>query len=121
MTAVPRLLSRYAAVVCDLDGVVYRGPTAVPYAVDTLAGLDVPVLYATNNASRPPADVAEHLRRLGLPCVPEAVATSSQAGAWLLVGAAGTVDSRARRRWTGGGSRPRGGGPHARARVHGRR
>ncbi len=80
----PRFLSRYAAVVCDLDGVVYRGPHAVPHAVDTLAGLDVPVLYATNNASRPPADVAEHLRRLGLPCVPEAVATSSQAGAWLL-------------------------------------
>ena len=84
MRSVPRFLSRYAAVVCDLDGVVYRGPTAVPHAVDTLAGLDVPVLYATNNASRPPADVAEHLRRLGLPCVPAAVATSSQAGAWLL-------------------------------------
>jgi HAD superfamily hydrolase (TIGR01450 family) len=78
------LVTRYAAVVCDLDGVVYRGPTAVPHAVDVLGTLDVPVLYATNNASRSPTDVATHLRELGLPCSPEAVATSSQAGAWLL-------------------------------------
>ncbi len=42
------------------------------------------MLYATNNASRSPADVAAHLRDLGLACTPEAVATSSQAGAWLL-------------------------------------
>ena len=48
------LVARYAAVVCDLDGVVYRGPTAVPHAVEVLGALDVPVLYATNNASRSP-------------------------------------------------------------------
>ena len=78
------LVTRYAAVVCDLDGVVYRGPTAVPFAVQTLGGLDLPVLYATNNASRSPRDVAAHLRELGVECTPEAVATSSQAGAWLL-------------------------------------
>ena len=42
------------------------------------------MLYATNNASRPPEEVAAHLRELGLPCMPDAVATSSQAGAWLL-------------------------------------
>ncbi|HET6949106.1 MAG TPA: HAD-IIA family hydrolase [Acidimicrobiales bacterium] len=78
------LVSRYAAVVCDLDGVVYRGPTALPGAVEALAALEVPVLYATNNASRPPVEVADHLRRLGLSCEPDAVATSSQAGAWLL-------------------------------------
>ncbi|WP_345208732.1 HAD-IIA family hydrolase [Fodinibacter luteus] len=77
-------MSRYAAVVCDLDGVVYRGPTAVPHAVEALRALDVPVLYATNNASRAPGDVAAHLRELGLPCAPELVATSSQAGAWLM-------------------------------------
>jgi glycerol 3-phosphatase-2 len=75
------LQDRYAAIVCDLDGVVYRGPAAVPHAVDALVGTRLPVIYATNNASRPPADVAAHLRELGLPCGPEAVATSSQAGA----------------------------------------
>jgi len=79
-----RLVARYAALVCDLDGVVYRGASAVPHAVEVLAALDLPVLYATNNASRAPADVATHLGDLGLPCAPDAVATSSQAGAWLL-------------------------------------
>jgi HAD superfamily hydrolase (TIGR01450 family) len=75
---------RYEAVVCDLDGVVYRGPTAVPHAVGVLSALDLPVFYATNNASRPPEDVARHLRSLGLACEAGAVVTSSQAGAWLL-------------------------------------
>jgi glycerol 3-phosphatase-2 len=84
VTPAGALFARYAAVVCDLDGVVYRGPTAVPHAVEVLGTLDVPVLYATNNASRSPADVAAHLRDLGLACTPDAVATSSQAGAWLL-------------------------------------
>ncbi|HYN28685.1 MAG TPA: HAD hydrolase-like protein [Dermatophilaceae bacterium] len=78
------LVSRYDAVVCDLDGVVYRGPAAVPHAVETLGRLEAPVIYATNNASRSPGDVAAHLRELGLGCTADAVATSSQAGAWLL-------------------------------------
>ena len=84
MTSAGSLVARYAAVVCDLDGVVYRGPSAVPHAVEVLGSVSVPVLYATNNASRSPDDVAAHLRELGLACTPEAVATSSQAGAWLL-------------------------------------
>ena len=84
MTSAGPLVARYEAVVCDLDGVVYRGPTAVPHAVEVLGAVGVPVLYATNNASRSPADVATHLRELGLDCTPDAVATSSQAGAWLL-------------------------------------
>ena len=84
MSSADSLVARYAAVVCDLDGVVYRGPSAVPHAVEVLSALSVPVLYATNNASRSPGDVAAHLRELGLACTPEAVATSSQAGAWLL-------------------------------------
>ena len=84
MTPTGALVGRYAAVVCDLDGVVYRGPSAVPHAVEVLGGLDLPVLYATNNASRSPSDVAAHLVDLGLRCTPDAVATSSQAGAWLL-------------------------------------
>jgi HAD superfamily hydrolase (TIGR01450 family) len=84
VTSAGSLVARYAAVVCDLDGVVYRGPIAVPHAVEVLGGLSLPVLYATNNASRSPDDVAAHLRDLGLACTPDAVATSSQAGAWLL-------------------------------------
>ncbi|WP_406831139.1 HAD-IIA family hydrolase [Pedococcus sp. KACC 23699] len=75
------LIERYAAVVCDLDGVVYRGPDAVEHAVGALSALDVPIVYATNNASRPPEEVAAHLTDLGLHVSGRDVATSSQAGA----------------------------------------
>jgi glycerol-1-phosphatase len=81
---VSTLAGRYAAVVCDLDGVVYRGPAAVAHAVEALSSLSVPVVYATNNASRPPAEVAAHLVELGLAAVAHDVVTSSQAAAWLL-------------------------------------
>lgn len=75
------LLGRYAAMVCDLDGVVYRGPAAVDHAVRVLSALPVPVMYATNNASRTPLEVAGHLTQLGLTAAEDAVVTSSQAGA----------------------------------------
>ena len=75
------LLTAYRGVVCDLDGVVYRGPAAVPGAVAALTALAIPVVYATNNASRPPEAVAEHLRELGLAAGPETVVNSSMAGA----------------------------------------
>ena len=38
------LITGYAGVVCDLDGVVYRGPAAVPHAVPALSGLPLPVV-----------------------------------------------------------------------------
>ena len=69
------------ALVCDLDGVVYRGPLAVPHAVDVLRAVRVPIVFATNSAARAPAVVAEHLRTLGLEVSPEQVVTSAQAGA----------------------------------------
>jgi glycerol-1-phosphatase len=77
------LVQRYPGLICDLDGVVYRGPDAIPGAVETLNMLivsGIAVSFATNNASRPPGDVRTHLRALG---VAEAydVATSSQAAA----------------------------------------
>lgn len=78
------LLSRYDALVCDLDGVIYRGPEPVPYAIESVeaaGGAGVKVAYATNNASRPPAEVAEHLRELGLTADDSAVINSSMAGA----------------------------------------
>jgi HAD superfamily hydrolase (TIGR01450 family) len=78
------LVADYTAVVCDLDGVVYRGQDPVPHAVESISALEVPVLFATNNASRPAAEVAERLRRMGLRCEPDQVATSAQAAAWLL-------------------------------------
>ena len=84
------LVARYAAVVSDLDGVVYRGPEAVPHAVAAIGSLEVPVVFATNNASRTAAAVATHLRELGVTCGPDDVATSAQAAAWLVAGELGT-------------------------------
>jgi HAD superfamily hydrolase (TIGR01450 family) len=75
------LAERYAGVVCDLDGVVRRGAQAVPHAVEQLTALPIPVVYATNNASLTPQDVADQLVGLGLPVGPANVVTSSQAGA----------------------------------------
>jgi HAD superfamily hydrolase (TIGR01450 family) len=91
---VSTLADRYAAVVCDLDGVVYRGPTAVPHAVEALSSLGVPVVYATNNASRSPVEVAAHLVELGVTVTADAVVNSSQAAAWLL-GRGGTPSGAA--------------------------
>jgi len=78
------LAAGYDAIVCDLDGVVYRGDHAVPHAVEALAAAGLPVVYATNNASRPPGVVADHLRRLGVHVDDSSVVTSSEAAACVL-------------------------------------
>lgn len=78
------LIEGFDGIVCDLDGVVYRGPNAVPHAVESLLSAlsaGVRVVYATNNASRTPAEVATHLDALGLPGPATRVVTSAQAGA----------------------------------------
>jgi len=74
-------VSGIEALVCDLDGVVYRGRSAVPHAVEVLRAVGVPVVYVTNNASRSPAKVAAHLGELGLGVATDHVVTSAQAGA----------------------------------------
>lgn len=82
-----QLISRFDALLADLDGVVYKGPHAIPGAVESLqrlAGIDVGLGYVTNNASRTPAQVAAHLRELGAPAEDHQVVSSSQAGADLL-------------------------------------
>lgn len=71
----------------DLDGVVYVGPDAVPGAPEHLeaarnAGMHL--AFVTNNASRTPERVADHLGRLGVRAVAEDVVTSAQAAAHLL-------------------------------------
>lgn len=78
------LIERFDGIVCDLDGVIYRGHEAVPHAVDSLLWVlssGVIVVYATNNASRAPVEVAAHLEALGLPGPESRVVTSAQAGA----------------------------------------
>ena len=74
-------------VLADLDGVVYAGAGALPYAVESLnRGRDGRALgYITNNASRTDASVAAHLSDLGLATAPDDVVTSPQAAMRLLV------------------------------------
>ena len=60
---------RYDLAMLDLDGVVYIGSDAVPGAPKHVAAAraaGMRVAFITNNASRPPAAVAEHLRELGV-------------------------------------------------------
>jgi len=78
----------YDLAMLDLDGVVYVGAHAiagVPERLARLRKLGVPVAFVTNNASRPPATVAEHLRELGIDAADGDVVTSAQAAAHLLV------------------------------------
>ncbi|TNC18949.1 HAD-IIA family hydrolase [Amycolatopsis alkalitolerans] len=78
------LVTRYRGLICDLDGVVYRGASAVPRAVETLnrvTASGVPVVFATNNASRSPEHVGDHLHKLGVAPHGWSVVNSSQAAA----------------------------------------
>jgi glycerol 3-phosphatase-2 len=77
----------YDVAMLDLDGVVYVGPEAVPGAPGHLAkaaAAGMRLAYVTNNASRPPDAVAQHLRDLGVDVADEDVVTSAQAAARLL-------------------------------------
>lgn len=81
------LVSAYDAALFDLDGVVYRGPEAVPGAAEGLAGIrdrGTRIGFVTNNAARSPQAVVDHLVELGIAATVEDVVVSSQAGARLL-------------------------------------
>lgn len=83
------LLAQYDALLLDLDGTVYRGGAAVDGAEPAVRAAHqagVAVRFVTNNASRGPEDVAEHLNRLGIPAKHDEVTTSAQAGAGMLIG-----------------------------------
>jgi HAD superfamily hydrolase (TIGR01450 family) len=81
------LWDAYDVAMLDLDGVVYVGPAAVPDApahLDAARQAGMQLAYVTNNASRTPDTVAQHLRDLGVDAADEDVVTSAQAAARLL-------------------------------------
>lgn len=83
----PTPLGNADVLLLDLDGVVYRGRSAVRHAPETLAVVQsrgVRVGYITNNAARTSASVAQHLTDLGLPAAADDVVTSPQAAVRLL-------------------------------------
>jgi HAD superfamily hydrolase (TIGR01450 family) len=82
------LATAYDLALVDLDGVVYRGPEAIPHAAESLdaaRALGLGIAFITNNASREPETVADHLAELGIAAVPDEVMTSAQAATALLV------------------------------------
>ena len=81
------LCTAYDTALLDLDGVVYRGDEAVPGAVQAVAAAraaGMRLAFVTNNAARPPAAVAAHLARVGIPAGEAEVVTAAQAAATLL-------------------------------------
>jgi HAD superfamily hydrolase (TIGR01450 family) len=76
------LAEAYDAGLLDLDGVLYVGADAVAHAAWAVAAArraGMRVAFVTNNASRRPAAVAEHLTALGIPAEAQDVVTSAQA------------------------------------------
>ena len=87
MTSTQLLAQQYDVALLDLDGVVYLGKEPVPHAVESIAqaeALGMRMGYVTNNASRTPETVAEHLMSFGLHVTPHDVVTSAQAAARVL-------------------------------------
>jgi len=74
----------FRAVIFDLDGVLYRGGSLCPGAAEGTTAVradGLAVLFMTNNASRTPEQVAEHLNALGIEAHRDEVLNSSQVGA----------------------------------------
>lgn len=76
------------AVLCDLDGVVYRGGRPIPGAAEALERLlaaGAPVFFITNNSTRTPEATAERISELtGVSVSGEQVLTSSLAAVTML-------------------------------------
>lgn len=76
--------------ICDLDGVVYRGREPVKGSATALTMLRDAgwrILFCTNNSSKTPEDVAQRITAItGFQALPQTVVTSAAAAARLLSG-----------------------------------
>ncbi|RKN84140.1 HAD-IIA family hydrolase [Paenibacillus ginsengarvi] len=76
--------STKAGFLIDLDGTMYAGHRSIPHAaafIDTLREKGHPLLFVTNNSSRTPEAVADHLAYHGITAFAQDIVTSSQAAA----------------------------------------
>ncbi|WP_062047489.1 TIGR01457 family HAD-type hydrolase [Bacillus sp. JCM 19034] len=74
----------YKGYLIDLDGTMYRGTEKIPEAIEFVKKLKeqgIPYLFVTNNSTKHPSDVANHLRELDVPADEEHVFTTSMATA----------------------------------------
>ena len=61
------MIERPDAIVCDLDGVLYRGDVGIAGAGEGLAGLrraGIDLVFVTNNSTKTPAEAAAKITRL---------------------------------------------------------
>ncbi|RKP57385.1 HAD-IIA family hydrolase [Cohnella endophytica] len=75
------------ALLFDLDGTLYRGNEPIPGAGAMIKGLvskGVPCYYVTNNSTRTPAEVAEHLHAMDIQADERAIVTSATAAAYYI-------------------------------------
>lgn len=87
MTDETPLAQAYDVAMLDLDGVVYSGADAVPHAAEALeeaARVGMRLAFVTNNASRTPEVVRDHLRDVGVPADTDQIITSAQVAARVL-------------------------------------
>ncbi len=81
------LAESYDALMLDLDGTVYLGGQPIDHVAPALARArqhGVRSVFVTNNASRPPDEVAQSLTGMGIHAEPDDVLTSPQAAAVML-------------------------------------
>lgn len=80
------------AIVCDLDGVLYRGDEGVPGAgpaLKTLNAAGIALHFVTNNSTKTGAEAADKIERLtGFPATPDQVITSADAAVNLVAATA---------------------------------
>lgn len=91
MTSAP--LTEIDALVCDLDGVVYRGSRVIPGAPEAIAALrarGIKVVFATNNATHTVERYRARLSEIGIETAPDDIVTSAIV----------TVEEIKRRGWT---------------------
>jgi HAD superfamily hydrolase (TIGR01450 family) len=81
---------RIDTIVCDIDGVLLLGSAAIPgarVALEQIRAADIRLIFATNNATKPPPEVRKHVREVvGFDPGPNSVVTSGVATARFIAG-----------------------------------
>ncbi len=75
-------LRRIRHLALDLDGTVYKGGTLFPFSrpfLERMQALGIGCTFLTNNPSKSAADYRASLAKLGIPCTPDQIYTSSLA------------------------------------------
>ena len=75
-------IKQYKLYLIDLDGTIYNGDKKIKYAkefVDYLNTNNIDYLFLTNNSTRQPKEVAEHLKKFDIDTSEEHVLHQSDA------------------------------------------